>query len=321
GVRIKVRLFGGWEFGPDALKQKDWVKTAYAKGVSMGGELPVAKAKAPSFVVWAVKDPDSGNLDRIQIVKGWSKNGQSFEKIYDVAWSGTRKPDPASGKVPAVGNTVNLATATYKNTIGAVELKTVWTDPDFDPGLDAFYYARVLEIPTPRWSTIQAVKMGRVPPTIPGPSIATATIQERAWTSPIWYTPSAEARKTVTPGVTVTELKQKGAVALGDAELKQLIVGKTVTVRNTVTGQRFEILYGVDGRRLITAMNGKTPELDVMGDLLHGPQAQYEIRDGHLVTEVAGAEFDVTVYKLGDRYVASRSREFSYANYEIEEVK
>ena len=127
----------------------------------------------------------------------------------------------------------------------------MWTDPDFDPSLDAFYYARVLEIPTPRWSTIQAVKMGRVPPTIPGPSIATATIQERAWTSPIWYTPGAEARKTAKPGVTVAALTQQGAVALGDAELKQLIVGKTVTVRNTVTGQQFEILYGSDGRRLI----------------------------------------------------------------------
>ena len=321
GVRVKVRLFGGWDFHPALLKDKDWVKTGYAKGVTMGGDLPAPKAKAPSFVVWAVKDPDSANLDRIQIVKGWSKNGQSFEKVHDVAWSGTRKPDPATGKVPAVGNTVNLATATYKNTIGAVELKTVWTDPDFDPSLDAFYYARVLEIPTPRWSTIQAVKMGRVPPTIPGPGIATATIQERAWTSPIWYTPSAEARKAATPGVRVAELKQKGAVALGDAELKQLIVGKTVTVRNIVTGQRFEILYGTDGRRLITAVNGKAPELDVMGELLHGPQTQYEIRDGHLVTGVAGAEFDVTVYKLGDKYIASRSREFGYANYEVEEVK
>jgi hypothetical protein len=322
GVRIQVRLFGGWDFQPALLHDKDWVKTGYAKGVTMGADLPAApQAKAPSFVVWAVKDPDSANLDRIQIVKGWSKNGQSFEKIHDVAWSGERQLDPATGKVPAVGNTVNLATATYQNTIGAVELKTVWTDPDFDPSLDAFYYARVLEIPTPRWSTIQAIQMGRVPPTIPGPSIATATIQERAWTSPIWYTPSDAARQAAKPGFTVAELKQQGAVALGDAELKHLIVGKTVTVRNTVTDQRFEILYGSDGRRLITALDGKTPALDVMGELLHGPQTQYEIRDGHLVTEVAGAEFDVTVYKLGDKYVASRSREFGYANYEIEKVE
>ncbi|MGB7971318.1 MAG: DUF3604 domain-containing protein, partial [Candidatus Deferrimicrobiaceae bacterium] len=185
GVRIKVRLFGGWEYGPDELKRRDWVKIAYAKGTTMGGDLPAkpGNAKAPGFLVWAMKDPDSGNLDRIQIVKGWSRNGQRFERVYDVDWSGKRKPDPKTGKVPPVGNTVNLVKATYTNTIGAVELKKVWTDPEFDPGLDAFYYARVLEIPTPRWSTIQAVKMGRVPPD----GVAT-TIQERAWTSPIWYT-------------------------------------------------------------------------------------------------------------------------------------
>jgi hypothetical protein len=313
GVRMKVRLFGGWEFGPEVLKQKDWVKTAYAKGVPMGGDLPASKTKAPSFVVWAVKDPDSGNLDRAQIVKGWAKHGQTFEKVYDVAWAGKRKPDPATGKVPSIGHTVDLAKATYTNTTGAVELKTVWTDPEFDPSLDAFYYARVLEIPTPRWSTIQAVKLGRVPP-----DGVAATIQERAWTSPIWYTPSEEGRKIAKPGITVAELKQKGAMALGDDELKQLIVGKTILVRNTVTGRRFEILHGADGRRLITAVNGNVPELDVMGELSHGRQLQYEIRDGHYLVEVAGTPFEVTVYKVGDKHVAARSNEFGYANYEIE---
>ena len=146
-----------------------------------------------------MKDPDSGNLDRIQVVKGWSKSGQSFEKIYDVAWAGARKPDPATGKVPPIGSTVKIAQGTYTNSIGAVELKTVWTDPDFDPGLDAFYYTRVLEIPTPRWSTMQALKLGRVPPSGPGFS---AIIQERAWSSPIWYTPGAEARKSARHGLT-----------------------------------------------------------------------------------------------------------------------
>ena len=175
----------------------------------------------------------------------------------------------SSDLVPSIGHTVDLAKATYTNTIGAVELKTVWTDPHFDPSLDAFYYARVLEIPTPRWSTIQAVKLGRVPP-----DGVAATIQERAWTSPVWYTPSEEARKAAKPGVTVVELKQKGASALGDTELKQLIVGKTILVRNTVTGRRFEILHGADGRRLITAVDGNTPELDVMGELSHGRQLQ-----------------------------------------------
>ena len=316
GVRIKVRLFGGWEFGPEVLKQKNWVRTGYTKGVPMGSDLPAPKGKAPSFVVWAVKDPDSGNLDRVQIIKGWAKNGQTFEKIFDVAWAGKRKPDPATGKVQPIGHTVDLAKATYKNTIGAVELKTVWTDPHFDPSLDAFYYARVLEIPTPRWSTIQAVKLGRVPPDgVP------ATIQERAWTSPIWYTASEEARKGAKPGVTVVELKPKGASTLGDDELKQLIVGKTVLVRNTVTGRRFEILHGADGRRLITAVDGNVPGLDVMGELSHGRQMQYEIRDGRYHVEIAGSPIEVTVYKLGDKYVAARSNEFGYANYEIEEVQ
>jgi hypothetical protein len=177
----------------------------------MGSDLLKPAGKAPSFVVWAAKDPDSANLDRLQIVKGWSINGQSFEKIYDVAWAGARKPDPTTGKVPAIGSTVNLTKGTYANTIGAVELKTVWTDPDFDPALDAFYYVRVLEIPTPRWSTIQAVKLGRVPPSGTG---FTAVIQERAWSSPIWYTPSAEARKASKPGLTVAELSKQGAQLL-----------------------------------------------------------------------------------------------------------
>ena len=159
GPRIKVRLFGGWDFRPDVLKQKDWVNTGYTNGVAMGSDLPPPKGKAPTFIVWAVKDPDETNLDRIQIVKGWTKNGQIFEKIYDVAWSGNRVLTRSASTqaivyggnelmLPPVGNTVDIKNATYKNTIGAVELKTVWTDPDFDPTLHAFYYARVLQIPT-----------------------------------------------------------------------------------------------------------------------------------------------------------------------------
>ena len=319
GVRIPVRFFGGWDYDANLLKQQDWLKTAYAQGVPMGASLPVPKSKAPSFVVWAVKDPDSANLDRIQIIKGWSKNGQSFEKIFDVAWAGDRKIDSATGKVPPIGNTVNLAKGTYSNMIGGVELKTVWTDPEFDPSLDAFYYARVLEIPTPRWSTIQAAQLGRTPPNIPGAGIHTPTIQERAWSSPIWYTPSAEARKAAKPGMTVTDLKQKGAVALDDAQLKELAVGKTVKVTNTVTGQEFEILYGVGGVRLITAVDGKpTTDLSEAGELLHGGEAQYEIRNGRLVTQIGGAPFEVTVYKLGHKYIAARDNEFGYANYRVE---
>jgi hypothetical protein len=314
GVRIPVRFFGGWNLDPAMLQQKDWVKSAYARGVPMGADLPSPQARAPSFIVSAVKDPNSANLDRIQIVKGWSKNGQSFEKIYDVSWADGRIPDPVTSKVAPIGSTVDIAKGTYTNSIGAVELKTVWTDPEFDLSLDAFYYARVLEIPTPRWSTIQAAKLGRVPPSGPGFS---PVIQERAWSSPIWYTPSAEVRKAAKPGLTVADLKQQGAVTLDDAQLKELVVGKTVNVRNTVTGQRFEILYGAKGRRLVTAIDGKATDLLEAGELMHGDETQYEIRDGRLLTDINGTTFEVTVYKTGDKYIAARDNEFGYANYEV----
>jgi hydrogenase/urease accessory protein HupE len=182
--------------------------------------------------------PTSGNLDRIQIVKGWTRSGQSFEKVFDVVWAGDRKPAKGTGVVPPIGSTVDVENATYTNAIGAVELKTVWTDPEFDPSLHAFYYARVLEIPTPRWTTIQAKQLG-----VPPPDVVAATIQERAWSSPIWYTPSAEARKNAKPGITVADLKKKGAVALSDAQLRALIVEKSVWLENRVTGEKYEILY------------------------------------------------------------------------------
>jgi hypothetical protein len=315
GTRIPLRFFGGWGFETALLEQKDWLKTAYAQGVSMGATLPTPRAATPSFAVWATKDPDAANLDRIQIVKGWSQSGQSFEKIYDVVWAGARTPDPSDGKVPAIGSTVNRATGTYTNSIGAAQLKTVWTDPNFDPSLHAFYYVRVLEIPTPRWSTIQAAKLGRVPPSGSG---FTSTIQERAWSSPIWYTPSAAAQKKAPPGTTVAELLRQGAVALTDAQLKQLIVGKTVHVHNTVTRQRFEILYGTTGQRLVTAVDGKPVDPTLVRELMHGGRSQYEIHDGRLITDVAGTPFEVTVYRLGDRYVAARDNEFGYANYEVD---
>jgi len=186
GVRIKVRLFGGWDYKESVFGQRDWVKAGYRGGVPMGGDLQPRKGGAPSFIVWALKDPDDGNLDRIQIVKGWTKNGELFEHVYDVAWAGDRRPDPRTGKVPAIRSTVNIKNASYTNTVGATELKKVWRDPDFDPSLHAFYYVRVLQIPTPRWSTYDAKKLG-----IPVPTRVSPIVQERAWTSPIWYTPSA----------------------------------------------------------------------------------------------------------------------------------
>jgi hypothetical protein len=180
GLRLKVRLFGGWQYDPKVLEQKDWVSAGYAQGVPMGGDLPQKVSKAPTFIVWAEKDSSGPNLDRIQIVKGWAKNGQSFEKIYDVAWAGDRRPDPVTGQVPPIGSTVDIAKGTYEDTIGAAELKTVWTDPDFDPSLDAFYYARVLLIPIPRWTTIQSAQLHIVPP-----SVVPLTVQDRDWSSPI----------------------------------------------------------------------------------------------------------------------------------------
>ncbi len=185
GTRIRVRLFGGWSFAPGLDKTADAVKTAYASGVPMGSDLPArpAGAGAPSFVVWAVKDPNGANLDRVQIVKIWVDHGAQKEKIFDVAFD-PHRTHQASGKLTAVGNTVDLKTATYTNTIGSVQLSTVWKDPEFKADDRAAYYVRVLEIPTPRWTTILAVKSH-----LPIPDTVASTIQERAWSSPIWYTP------------------------------------------------------------------------------------------------------------------------------------
>ena len=188
GPRMGVRLFGGWDFTMQDLTSRIIANAGYQKGVPMGGDLRARPdgAKAPNFLVYALRDSIGANLDRIQIVKGWlDKKGVTREKVYDVAWSGDRVLG-ADGKLPAVGNTVDAATASWTNTIGASELGTVWTDPDFDPAQKAFYYARVLEIPTPRWSTYDAFRFG-----IDLPEGVPASTQERAYTSPIWYTPGS----------------------------------------------------------------------------------------------------------------------------------
>jgi len=316
GPHIKVRFFGGWGYNADDLKDKDWIKKSYASGVPMGGDLPPMKGKAPTFVVWAVKDPTSANLDRIQIIKGWSKNGQSFEKIYDVVWSGDRKSNKFTGRVPAIQSTVDVETATYKNDVGSVELKTVWTDSDFDPALHAFYYSRVLEIPTPRWTTIQAKELGIAPP-----DIVPATVQERAWSSPIWYTPSADARKAAPQGLTVAALTQKGGLALNDDQLKQLIVGKAYFVRNIVTNGVSKISYTPDGQYIVwnVGRNAVTPSLagPLYQDGYQGRTSHYKIENGKLVVMIGGDPIDITIYKLGDTYYGARSNEFGYVNYEV----
>lgn len=305
GVRLKIRMFGGWGYDKDILKKSDWVDKAYAGGVPMGGDLSRANGKAPSFIVWALKDPVDGNLDRIQIVKGWTKDGQIFEKIFDVVWSGDRKLDSVTGKLPPVGNTVDISNASYTNDIGAVELKTVWTDPEFDANQHAFYYARALQIPTPRWSTFDAKKLGVTPPG----SVA-ATIQERAWSTPIWYTPTeAEAAK-VKSGLTVADLLKGGAKPLGDDDLKSLVVGKNLAVSNTVTGETTSVLFGENGQRVDSSIDNDTHSVT-------SSSASYEIKDGHIVTTVEHTPFELTVYRFGDKYVAARSNEFGHANYEL----
>ncbi len=186
GPRIQVRMFAGWGPTEALTKGADWVRRADRWWVPMGGNLPSRPddaARAPGFVVQAARDPLSGNLDRIQIIKLWRQNGQSHERIFNVAWSPGRDLR-ADGRLPAVGNTVDSAKATYRNTIGAAELFGTWSDPDFDPSQRAIYYARVIEIPTPRWATYLAMKSGiALSPGTP------AWLQERAWTSPVYYAP------------------------------------------------------------------------------------------------------------------------------------
>jgi uncharacterized protein DUF3604 len=186
GPRMIVRFFGGFAFVPEDARTRTPAEPGYAKGVPMGGDLPKRPAgKSPDFLVAALKDPLGANLDRIQVVKGWvTADGKRQEKVYDVAWSGDRKPG-TDGKLPSVGNTVDTQHAVYTNTIGAPELIAVWKDPEFNPKLRAVYYARVIEIPTPRWTCYDAVRFGvKMDPEVP--MITT----ERAYTSPIWYTPT-----------------------------------------------------------------------------------------------------------------------------------
>jgi len=187
GPRMTVRFFGGWDFDEDDTKTRLPAAAGYSKGVPMGGDLSAAPdGKAPSFLVAAAKDPYSGNLDRIQIVKGWmNADGKAEEKVYDVVWSDDRKPG-ADGKLPPVGNTVDVENATWSNSIGEPEMITVWTDPDFDPNQRAFYYARVIEIPTPRWTAYEAKRFD-----VDMTEEVPMTTQERAYTSPIWYTPKS----------------------------------------------------------------------------------------------------------------------------------
>ena len=186
GSRMTVRFFGGWDYDQNDADSRYLAQAGYEKGVPMGTDLPKASKgkKAPTFLVAAVKDPESGNLDRVQVVKGWlTADGELKEQVYNVAWGDADKRQlNAKGELPSVGDTVNVEEATWTNTIGAAELTQVWTDPEFDPTQKAFYYARVIEIPTPRWTAYDQKRLGaKMSADVP------MKHQERAWTSPIWY--------------------------------------------------------------------------------------------------------------------------------------
>jgi hypothetical protein len=186
GPRIAVRFFGGWDFNNDDLRSRSPAFSGYEKGVPMGGDLTRApEGKAPNFMVYSLRDPLGANLDRIQIIKGWlDSKGKTHERVYDVAVSDGREIGKDGRCKTPVGNTVDLEAANWTNTIGESELLTVWTDPEFDPKQKAFYYARVIEIPTPRWVLYDKVRLGAEIP-----EGVTLVHQERAYTSPIWYTP------------------------------------------------------------------------------------------------------------------------------------
>jgi len=189
GPRMVLRIFGGFDF-TEKDWSGDWVRAGYTRGVPMGGEL-VGRNKAPSFLISALKDPDGANLDRVQVVKGWvDASGKTQEQVYDVVWSDMDKRVKQGGKVPAVGDTVDRSKATYTNSIGTAELRSVWTDPDYRPGQRAFYYVRVLEIPTPRWPLYDAVRFGTK---LSPEAMADAVAQERAYSSPIWLKPAPPA--------------------------------------------------------------------------------------------------------------------------------
>jgi hypothetical protein len=302
GVRIRPRFFGGW--GLPSEVGADFAEVGYREGVPMGSDLKERSGDAPSFMVSAAKDPISANLDRVQIIKGWADRGQTFEKIYDIAWSGDRRPNPGDGKVGPVGNTVDVAEATYTNDIGASELSASWTDPDFDPGVRAFYYARIIEIPTPRWSTYDAKRIGIAAP-------EPATIQERAWTSPIWYVPNEADRSAAVKDragtVRVADLEAQGVEAMSTQQLQEFVVGNALVVTNLVTEEEGIVHFAEGGVQTIT-----TPPHTVI-------RQDYEISDGRLHQKsLKGLQVTFRIFNVDGELIAARDDETGYCNYKIE---
>ena len=303
GVRLMPRLFAGWDF--DAADVANLAEAGYRKGVPMGAELPArpAGAPAPTFLVHAAKDALGANLDRIQVVKCWTARGMLFEKVFDVAASDDRTPDPRTGHMPLVGSTADVSNATYANTIGATELSAAWTDPEFDPAMACAYYARILEIPTPRWSTYDAVKHG-----LPLPTNVPAAIQQRAWTSPVWYTPTERdrAERPALEGMfTVAQLADRGIHPMTDVEITAITVGRTVRSVNLVTEFEVVIHYGADGNRSLMGL-GDRPVV-----------TPYEIRDGRRVeTSLLGDRMSIALFSVDGRTLGARDDEAGYVNYE-----
>ena len=301
GTRLAPRLFGGWDLGHADLR--DLAATGYRRGVPMGSELPTRPGgAAPTFLAYAAKDALGANLDRIQIVKCWTARGMLFEKVYDVAASGGRAPDQ-HGALPPVGDTVDVTAATYRNDIGATELSAAWTDPAFDPTLACVYYARILEIPTPRWSTYNAVRHGK-----PLPDAVPASVQQRAWTSPVWYTPTEQDRagRPAAEGLyTVAQLANRSIGPMTDEEIRAVTVGRTVRSVNLITGFEATLHYGADGNRSLMGL-GDRPVV-----------TPYEIRDGRRIeTTLLGERMSVALFSVDGRTLGARDDEAGYVNYE-----
>ncbi|MEB3251875.1 MAG: DUF3604 domain-containing protein [Cyanobacteriota bacterium] len=314
GTRAQVRVFAGWDFPKNLHRQRDGVAQAYAQGVPMGGDLPPdSQGRAPRLAIWAMKDPDSANLDRVQVVKGWTHHGLTYERIYDVAWAGDRSPHPETGRVGPIGSTVDPLKATYTNHIGSADLSTVWEDPDFDPTVRAFYYVRALEIPTPRYSTRDAASLG----IRPNP-VSAVEIQERVWSSPIWYTPSPEQlQRGDRNALTVAKLQQAGAQVLTTTDITRLVTGQTLRITNRTTGTQFLGFYQPDGTWFLGESAHYAPLHS--GELESVAPTRYSVADNQLRFNLKdGSDFNATLYRQGDRLWAARSDEIGYVNYELE---
>jgi len=339
GSRIKVRFFAGWDYPSNLHKypSESMLQTAYEKGVPMGGDinddLVLNQPEEPRFLVWAAKDPLSANLQRLQIIKGWTDTDGTHEKVYDVACSDGLVPDSSTYRCPDNGVQVDLKTCNYSEFKGASELKATWTDPEFDSSHRAFYYARILENPTCRWSTYDANTLGIEPLKEVSP-----TVQERAWSSPIWYTPSTTAIKADKIGTAIQEdkkavinkllnllkakkpllqalieqlaAKRYPAQKLSTRQIGKLLQGKTVTYLNRRDGSTSEVLFTQKGKR----------ELILDPDYM--VSTPYEIRDDQLY-ERSGRdkEHGTSIYQVrGDsqfHYITCDSRDNGYCNWEI----